>query len=187
MKEIFLSFRPEYFKPLLYGIKKYEYRKRFCDEETKAYLYLSGKTRQVIGVMELGKPVRLDLTRKNYIDHPETLKRVDEYILSKDINAVPIKSLELFNKPISLDEIRKEIPNFMPPQMYFILDNHPKLKSLLEKQSLNEKLFVHNHNGIYYDNIAMSVSELEKTNEFTKLNSIYEDNKYFKNILDWRK
>ena len=31
MKEIFLSFRPEYFKPLLYGIKKYEYRKRFCD------------------------------------------------------------------------------------------------------------------------------------------------------------
>ena len=27
MKEIFLSFRPEYFKPLLYGIKKYEYRK----------------------------------------------------------------------------------------------------------------------------------------------------------------
>ena len=39
MKEIFLSFRPEYFKPLLYGIKKYEYRKRFCDEETRAYLY----------------------------------------------------------------------------------------------------------------------------------------------------
>lgn len=52
MKEIFLSFRPEYFKPILYGLKMYEYRKRFCDEETKAYLYLSGKKRIVIGVIK---------------------------------------------------------------------------------------------------------------------------------------
>ncbi len=48
----------------------------------------------------------------------------------------------------------------MPPQMYFVLDNHPKLKSILEKQTLNEKLFVHDHKNIHYDNIAMSVSEL---------------------------
>ena len=75
MKEIFLSFRPEYFKPLLYGIKKYEYRKRFCDEETKAYLYLSGKSRQVVGIMELGKTVRLDLTRNDYLNYPDTLKK----------------------------------------------------------------------------------------------------------------
>ncbi len=182
MKEIFLSFRPEYFKPLLYGIKKYEYRKRFCDEETKAYLYLSGKSRQVIGVMELGKTIRLDLTRDNYLDYSETLKRVDKYILSKDINAIPIKSLALFDKPISLDDIRKDIPNFMPPQMYFVLDNHPKLKSLLVHQSLGDKLFVHNHDKIYYDNLAMSVSELEKTDEFKRLQSIYESNNDFNNI-----
>jgi len=182
MKEIFLSFRSEYFKLLLYGIKKYEYRKRFCDEETKAYLYLSGKSRQVIGVMELGKPVRLDLTRENYLNYPETLKRVDEYILNKDKNAVPIKSLALFDKPIDLDDIRKDIPAFMPPQMYFVLDNHPKLKSLLEKQPLNKKLFVHNHNEIYYDNLAMSVCELEKTDEFKKLHSLYETNNDFNNI-----
>lgn len=182
MKEIFLSFRPEYFKPLLYGIKKYEYRKRFCNEETKAYLYLSGKSRQVIGVMELGKPVRLDLTRENYLNYPETLKRVDNYILNKDINAVPIKSLALFDNPIDLEEIRKEIPNFMPPQMYFVLDNHPKLKSLLEKQSLKEKLFTHKHDCIYYDNLAMPVSELEKTHEFKKIHTLHKNNKNFNNI-----
>lgn len=132
--------------------------------------------------MELGKPIRLDLTRKNYLDYPETLKRVDEYILNKDINAVPIKSLALFDNPISLDEIRSKIPNFMPPQMYFVLDNHPKLKSLLEKQPLNERLFIHNHDGIYYDNLAMSVSELEKTNEFQKLHSLHKSNNDFDNI-----
>lgn len=183
MKEIFLSFRPEYFKPLLYGMKKYEYRKRFCEEETKAYLYLSGKSRIVVGIMELGKPIRLDLTRENYLDYKETLKRVDEYIASKDINAIPIKSLTLFKNPISLEEIRKEIPGFMPPQMYFVLENHPKLKNLLEKQLLDKKLFVHAHDEIYYDNLAMSVSELEKTEKFKELDSNYQEGKNSNSIF----
>ena len=182
MKRIFLSFRPEYFRPLLYGIKKYEYRKRFCDEETIAYLYLSGKSRTVVGVMELGKPIRLDITRDNYIDYPDTLKRVDKYIESKDINAIPIKSLSLFMNPLSLEDIRKEIPNFMPPQMYFVLDNHLKLKQLLEQQKVCEKLFYHEHNCIYYDNLAKSVSELKKTDEYINLEKKNVDNNTFLNI-----
>lgn len=182
MKEIFLSFRPEYFKPLLYGIKKYEYRKRFCDEETKAYLYLSGKSKQVIGVMELGRPIRLDLKREEYLNYPQTLKRVDEYISNRNINAIPIKSLELFDKPIDLEDIRKEIPGFMPPQMYFVLDNHPKLKSLLESRPLSIRVFTHKHDEIYYDNLAMSVSELEKTEEFKRQHSLHKDDENIKNI-----
>lgn len=113
MKEIFLSFRPEYFKPLLCGIKKYEYRKRFCDEETKTYLYLSGKSRQVIGIMELGRPICLDLTKEDYLNYPETLNRV---------------------------------------------------------------------NQIYYDNLAMSVSELEKTEEFKKIHAENINNDDYKKI-----
>jgi len=46
----------------------------------------------------------------------------------------------------------------------------------------NEKLFVHNHDGIYYDNLAMSVSELEKTDEFKKLHSLHKSNNDFDNI-----
>lgn len=182
MKEIFLSFRPEYFKPLLYGIKKYEYRKRFCDEETKAYLYLSGKSRQVVGIMELGKPIRLDLTRDDYLSEPHTLMRVDKYILSKDINAIPIKSLALFENPLQLTDIRKEMPGFMPPQMYFILDNHPDLKKLLENQSITKKIFCHKHDKIYYDNLAMSVSELKATEEFKKIEAENINNSIYKNI-----
>lgn len=176
MKEIFLSFRPEYFEPLLYGIKKYEYRKRFCDEETIAYLYLSGKSRKVIGVLELGKPIRLDKTRDDYINYPETLKRVDKYISTKDINAIPIKSLSLFETPINLDEIRSLIPGFMPPQMYYVLDNHINLKEILRKRKLNKKVFEHLHDGIYYDNLAMSVSEMKKTEEFKKIKEVHVNN-----------
>lgn len=173
MKEILLSFRPEYFKPLLCGVKKYEYRKRFCDEETKAYLYLSGKVRKVVGILELGRPIRLDLTRDNYVAHQETLKRVDKYIANRNINAVPVKSLSLFERPLSLEEIRMSIPKFMPPQMYFILDNHPMLKALLEKRTVKEKLYFNSHDTIYYDNLAKSVSELEKSEEFIKLYDKY--------------
>ena len=182
MKEIFLSFRPEYFKPLLYGIKKYEYRKRFCNEETKAYLYLSGKARCVVGILELGKPIRLDLTRNNYSEYSDTLKRVDNYISTGDINAIPIKALSLFKKPITLDEIREKIPNFMPPQLYYVLDSKIELKKLLEERLVGDKLFVHNHNKIYYDNLAMSVSDLEKTKEFKELDLYYSENKVFSNI-----
>ncbi len=182
MKEIFLSFKPEYFKPLLYGLKKYEYRKVYCDEETKAYLYLSGKSRQVIGILELGRPIRLDRTRDDYIDYSETLKRVDEYISDNIVNAVPIKSLTLFENPITLEEIREEIPGFMPPQLYYVLDNHPKLKSILESITLSKKLFTHLHDGIYYDNLAVSVSELKATDEYKRLDFLYEKDERFVKI-----
>lgn len=175
MKELFLSFKSDYFKPLFYGIKKYEYRKRFCAEETRAYLYLSGKSRHVIGFMDLGKPIRLDSTLDEYKNHPKTLKRVLEYISNRDVNAVPIKSLTLFKEPLSLDKIREEIPGFMPPQMYFVLDNHCELKKLLMSQELGEKVFEHRHDEIYYDNLAVSISELEKTREFEELDSIYKE------------
>lgn len=169
MKKLFLSFRTEYFEPLLFGLKKYEYRKRFCDEATIAYLYLSGKAKQVVGIIELGKPIKLDETRNNYLDYPETLKRVDQYIASNDINAIPIKSLTLFKEPLSLVDIRKAIPSFMPPQMYYVLDNHLELKALLEKQEIGKKIFVHDHNGIYYDNLAKSIKEIKQSAEFINL------------------
>ena len=169
MKEIFLSFNPKYYKTVLYGIKKYEYRKLYCKEETIAYLYLSGKIKKVIGILELGKPIRLDLTRNNYLKYPDTLNRIDTYINNRDINAIPIKSLQLFNSPITLNDIRKEIPSFMPPQMYYILDNQPKLKEILKREPINKPIFIHEHNGIYYDNLAKSVKELEQEEEFIKI------------------
>ena len=181
MKDVFLSFRPEYFEPILYGMKKYEYRKRFCNEETRAYLYLSGKERIVVGIMELGIPIRIDKTRDNYLDYPETLKRVDEYIVSRDVNAIPIKSLALYEEPISLEEIRQVIGGFMPPQMYYVLDNFPELKELLDKRKLKRKLFVHNHDGIYYDNLALSVDKMTKTKEFLHAKNRYMQGEEWKN------
>lgn len=154
MKEIFLSFHPRAYKALYEGIKMYEYRKRFCKEETKAYLYLSGNVRKVIGVMMLGKSLRLDLTRDEYIKYPNTLKRVDEYIALGDVNALPIKSFALFKEPISLGELRNMIPGFNPPRMYYILNKDMLLYQILNKRELEKPLYIHKHDEIYYDNLG---------------------------------
>lgn len=39
-----------------------------------------------------------------------------------------------------------------------------------------KKIFFHRHEGIYYDNLAKSVSELEKTDEFRRLHIKYTSN-----------
>ena len=154
MKEILLSFHPRAYAPLHDGIKMYEYRRRFCSEETKAYLYLSGKERKIVGVMMLGEKIRLDQTRDDYLNYPDTLKRVDEYIALGDINAIPIKSLTLFKEPISLEEIRESIPDFRPPRMYYVLDDDVLVMAILKSRELDKPLFVHEHEGIYYDNLG---------------------------------
>ncbi len=166
MRTLFLSFNDKYFKPLYYGIKKYEYRKRFCNEESICYLYLSGKTRKVIGILKLDKPIKLREIVNHLDGHKETKKRVDSYIELGVENAVPILELSLFKKEIKLEELRKKFNGFMPPQMYYDLDNNKKLLNYLEKQEIDKTIFVHKHDEIYYNNLCVSVKELEATEEF---------------------
>lgn len=176
-KELFLSFNPKYFKPLLYGLKKYEYRKRFCDEETIAYLYLSQKIQKVIGIVELGTPLKLENVIKELDSDSDVFRRVDNYLRKGNKNAVPIKSLQLFKRSISLDEIRKEIPNFRPPQMYYLLDNHQKLQDLMHKQEVDKVLLVHDHEKIYLDNLALSCREIEQTEKYKSIDRKFNHDK----------
>lgn len=175
MKTLFLSFNDKYFKPLLCGIKKYEYRKRFCDEETICYLYLSGKARKTVGILYLGRPIKLEKIMDACKNNPDTFKRVEEYLQKGIKNAVPIKQLSLFKEPISLEILRKKFNNFMPPQMYYNLDNNKDLLNYLEKQEVEKTIFKHDHDKVYFDNLCVSVKDLEQTEIFKKINVKYEE------------
>ena len=168
MRTLFLSFNDRYFRPLFYGMKKYEYRKRFCNEESICYLYLSGKTRKVIGILKLGKPVKLKEIVNRLQDYKETKKRVENYIEQGVENAVPILELSLFKKEITLEDLREKFKGFMPPQMYYDLDKNKELLNYLQKQEIDKTIFVHKHDKIYYDNLCVSVKELEATTEFQR-------------------
>ena len=51
-----------------------------------------------------------------------------------------------------------------------------------KKKKVCEKLFYHEHNCIYYDNLAKSVSELKKTDEYMNLKKKNANNYTFSNI-----
>lgn len=69
MKTIFLSFTPEpFYEPIKKGVKRYEYRSRFCNEECYAYLYLSAPVQKVVARIKFGKRIELESWEKEFTD-----------------------------------------------------------------------------------------------------------------------
>lgn len=181
-KEIFLSFRPEYFRPILYDIKKYEYRKRFCKEEVKAYLYLSSPVKEVIGIMYLGKPILIEKYRNFYKNKKTIYNRIDSEIKNRTKYAIPIKSFCLYEKPITIEEIKNIDEKFHVPQCYLNLENYKKVHVYLNSKNLYKAEFNNNHETIYEDNFCMSCLKMEQSNEFIKKNISYKNDEKYKYI-----
>lgn len=158
--EIILSFRPEYFKPILYGFKKYEYRKRFSKKRVKAYLYLSLPIQAIIGYMELLEPISLCETLSLYDDSSEEYSRIMNMMAECNTLAIPIKSLSLFEKPISLKEIQERQLEFKPPMSYAYLKNYSELNSLITDRLVSKDIVLHEHRQIYDHDIGRSCPEM---------------------------
>lgn len=171
-KEVILSFKPEYFKPIMFGMKKYEYRKRFNKEPLRAYLYLSRPAQTIIGILELGKAIRLnDLIEtldKESIQYENTERMLEE----GDYLAIPIEELKLFDHPLSLEEIQWMDPKFKPPMSYAYASNYPSLHKELKSRTFKTLPFKHNHKTID-DNIGVFCSTMEREETFMKSNTEY--------------
>lgn len=172
-KNIFLSFRPEFFRPILYDIKKYEYRKRFCDEPTRAYLYLSSPIQKVIGIMDLGKPIRMDEVINNYSEDSLIYSRIKACLNSGEKYAIPIESLRLYKKPIPISKLKEIDNNFFVPQCYLNIEKFKEIYAYLLQQEMYDIEFFNLHDEIYIENFAMTCREMELTEEF-----IEKDKKY---------
>ena len=178
-KEIFLSFRPEFFRPILYDIKKYEYRKRFCKVPTKAYLYLSSPIKKVIGIMELGVPIDLNIIEENYRDKKEIHNRIISTLNGKEKYAIPIESFTLYKRPIAISELKDIDSSFNVPQCYLNMENFKNVHNFLKSQETYEPEFYNLHDKIYDDNFCMTCKEMEFTEEFELKDNIYtKNNKY---------
>lgn len=172
-KEIFLSFKPEFFRPILYNIKKYEYRKRFCMEAATAYLYLSAPLQEVIGIMELGVPIKTKDIADKYPDESMIHKRIQHCIDVGEFFAIPIESLQLYKKPISISTIKQLEPSFHVPQCYLGIANYKNVYAYLKKQERYDVEFYNEHDSIYEDNFGMTCKEMELTPEFERKDEIY--------------
>lgn len=181
-REIFLSFKPDFFRPILYGIKKYEYRKRFCKEEATAYLYLSAPIQEVVGVLELGIPIITSEIIKEYPKGTIIYDKIQRCIDNGEKFAIPIISLQLYKHPIPISKIKQLDESFNIPQCYLNICNYKKVYNYLKTQKMYDVEFFNDHSGIYVDNFGSTCKEMELTSEFNNLDRIYTEKDKYKNI-----
>jgi len=181
-REIFLSFKPEFFRPILYDIKKYEYRKRFCKEATTAYLYLSAPIQEVIGIMELGVPVLTKDVVLNYVEGTTIRKRTQHCIDVGELFAIPIESLQLFKNPVPVSKIKELDLTFRVPRCYLNIAKYDKAYEYLKSQEMFDIEFYNAHETLYEDNFGITCKEMEIMAEFEEKNYKYTQNSKY-NII----
>ena len=136
-----MSLRQEYFEQILKGEKTFEYRKKYYDEKSVAYIYVSKTQKEIVGKVWFGKPIIDDSEKIAQIaekDQPGSYNNIKEYLGKNRGYAIPIEKVELVKK-ISLKEIKEVFADFVPPQSYYYLDNKKQLLDfLIERTSTNE-------------------------------------------------
>lgn len=139
MKTILMSIRKEPFEALLDGRKRHEFRRRFyIKEPCQVVFYVSSPVSAICGVGIFDKPIEDNLenlfkmVEEHSFSSPVSLRKYLEGL--KKGYALPIrKSKEI--SPITLSELKEEIPGFTPPQSYYNLDFY-KFKNLLRRLEL---------------------------------------------------
>ncbi len=140
LEEVYLmSIRPQYANAIFRGRKKYELRKLSgqpgITEDSVIVVYSSGNVKAIIGEFRAG---RIITGTPEYV---WTAVGQSRYGIGRDAwayirggkRAMAIEVLEpkLYPRPVSLDEIRRIIPGWMPPFSYKRLEPGDKLYELV--------------------------------------------------------
>lgn len=128
MRTILLSFKADVYKRVVSGEKIYEHRKVFPNDPVKAYLYVSNPVKAITGIMHLDNKIQISSWKEKYSEDKDAVIRIDEY-LKKHTVAMEIRDFQKTNA-ISLEQLRKDIPGFVVPQMYYYIEESPLLKYL---------------------------------------------------------
>ena len=115
------------------GKKKYEYRTRYSNKETVAFVYVSQTIKKICGLIYFDRPVvgsAEEISRLSESCNPGSYSVMMEYFRNGTGYAIPIKRVIEF-PPISLDKIKSVFPTFVVPQSYYYLDTKEK-KELFE-------------------------------------------------------
>jgi predicted transcriptional regulator len=133
---ILLSLHEPYFEEIKSGIKRYEYRKRYVEQPSIAYIYCTSPVKAVKGIVVFDTPIIGPPELISDISEKETGEGAltAEYLKGKDKGyAIPVVSWQEIES-ISLDELRDQVSGFVPPQSYYRLDNKPELLEYLESK-----------------------------------------------------
>jgi len=132
-----ISFRKEYFQAMIDKKKLHEFRRRFSEINSNFYslIYISAPISAVTAIAKFKPTIIGDIEKMVKLRQTHTFSNdnnVRDYFsgLSK-CYALPLVEIINLEYPVTLNELRSIIPNFMPPQNYFKVNND-KYKSMVE-------------------------------------------------------
>ena len=128
MRTMLLSLKPEVFQNVLSGKKIYEHRRVFPDEPIKAYIYISRPIQALTGIMYLGNKINIEDWKEKYKEDVDAQIRIEDYLKHHKV-AMEIQRFQNTSS-IALADVKKVFSNFLIPQMYYYLDDHPLLQYL---------------------------------------------------------
>lgn len=131
-----MSFWPQIYDKIVGQIKLIEYRRNFPKDCKMAYMYISKPVKAICAIIYFGKIHFLYDWQQEFIDYPEVQLRIKESLeIEKYRYGAEISAIQKI-KPIHLEELRNNIPNFVAPQSYLLLENNQELKQYIEGHTL---------------------------------------------------
>lgn len=152
MRKMLLSFKPEVYEKIKSGKKIFEHRSNFPDEPIMAYMYVSTPVKAITGILYLGKRHLLSDWKEEFKNDRDVVLRIEKYQRLYRY-AMEIDEFQETTK-ISLNELRKNIPGFVAPQMYIYLDETPLLEYLEDNLEIKGKRITNKFDGNVYDCIC---------------------------------
>ena len=120
MRKMLLSFKPEVYEKIKSGGKIFEHRRNFPDEPIMAYMYVSAPVKAITGIVYLGKRHLLSDWREEFKNDIDAVTRIEKYQESYR-HAMEIDEFQETTE-IPLEDLRRDVPKFVAPQMYMYLD-----------------------------------------------------------------
>ncbi len=137
-----MSIRPQYARMIFAGIKKYELRKiagvPIVEEGSLIIVYSSGKVKSIVGEFQAGKVIVGTPERIwTAVRKPGTGIGEDAWPYvrgAKRAMAIEVRNPRLYPRPVTLEEIRRIIPGWMPPFSFKRLrEGDPVLELILRR------------------------------------------------------
>ncbi len=125
-----MSFWPSVYNRIKNKTKFFEYRRTFPKDCSFAYMYVSKPIKSICGIIYFGEKYTLDEMRSSFKGNVEMLKQINSNPPTYRYALEIIGFQEI--QPITLQELRENISNFVPPQSYLLLENNLSLKSYIE-------------------------------------------------------
>ena len=105
---------------IIYGDKIFEHRKKFCDEEVRAFLYLGKPRQQIVAEIGLSRRELLSDWLIRYQDDMDVVVRIQDFMQRNKFAMKVLWFREI--EPISIIELQKKYPELKIPISFHFLD-----------------------------------------------------------------